>query len=56
MGYEHQTVCHSDFEYARDEDDDGFYEIHENLVTITLVATPSSRHISVKTAFIFRFF
>ena len=39
-----------------DEYGDGFYEIHENLVTITLVATPLSRHISGKTAFIFRLF
>ena len=29
-GYEHQTVNHSLGEYARDEDGDGFYEIHVN--------------------------
>jgi hypothetical protein len=29
-GYEHQTVCHSKGEYARDEDDDGFCEVHVN--------------------------
>ena len=29
MSYEHQTVCHSNFEYARDEDGDG-YEVHVN--------------------------
>lgn len=29
-GYQHQTVCHSKGEYARDEDDDGFHEIHVN--------------------------
>lgn len=29
-GYEHQTVCHSKGEYARDEDGDGFHEIHVN--------------------------
>ena len=29
-GYEHQTVCHSRGEYARDEDGDGFHEIHVN--------------------------
>lgn len=28
--YEHQTVCHSKGEYARDEDGDGFHEIHVN--------------------------
>ena len=29
-GYAHQTVCHSAGEYARDEDGDGFCEIHMN--------------------------
>jgi len=29
-GYEHKTVCHSHGEYARDEDDDGFHEVHVN--------------------------
>jgi transposase len=29
-GYKHQTVCHSKGEYARDEDGDGFHEIHVN--------------------------
>ena len=29
-GYRHQTVCHSKGEYARDEDGDGFHEIHVN--------------------------
>jgi len=29
-GYEHKTVCHSRGEYARDEDGDGFHEIHVN--------------------------
>ncbi len=29
-GYQHQTVCHSKGEYARDEDGDGFHEIHVN--------------------------
>ena len=27
-GYEHKTVCHG--EYARDEDGDGFCEVHVN--------------------------
>ena len=27
-GYKHQTVCHSAGEYARDEDGDGFCEVH----------------------------
>lgn len=29
-GYEHKTVCHSSGEYARDEDGDGFCEVHVN--------------------------
>jgi transposase-like protein len=29
-GYEHKTVCHSHGEYARDEDGDGFCEVHVN--------------------------
>ena len=27
-GYRHKTVCHSRGEYARDEDGDGFCEVH----------------------------
>jgi transposase len=29
-GFDHHTVCHNRGEYARDEDGDGFYEIHVN--------------------------
>lgn len=29
-GFEHKTVCHSKGEYARDEDGDGFHEVHVN--------------------------
>ncbi|MFC7452173.1 IS1595 family transposase, partial [Insolitispirillum peregrinum] len=29
-GYHHKTVCHGRGEYARDEDGDGFHEIHVN--------------------------
>ena len=29
-GYQHKTVCHAHGEYARDEDDDGFCEVHVN--------------------------
>lgn len=29
-GYKHRTVCHSKGEYARDEDGDGFHEVHVN--------------------------
>jgi len=29
-GYEHHSVCHSQGEYARDDDGDGFHEVHVN--------------------------
>ncbi len=29
-GYEHKTVCHGAGEYARDDDGDGFCEVHVN--------------------------
>jgi transposase-like protein len=29
-GYEHRSVCHSRGEYARDDDGDGFHEVHVN--------------------------
>ncbi len=29
-GYRHKTVCHARSEYARDEDGDGFCEVHVN--------------------------
>ena len=29
-GYEHLTVCHGKGEYARDDDQDGFHEVHVN--------------------------
>lgn len=50
-GYEHETVCHGTGEYARDDDQDGFCEIHINtlgriLVTFTFLATSSSRHLT----------
>ncbi len=31
-GYQHKTVCHSRGEYARDEDGDGFHEVHVNTI------------------------
>ncbi len=31
-GYGRKTVCHADGEYARDEDDDGSYEVHVNTI------------------------
>jgi len=29
-GYQHQSVCHSAGEFARDDDGDGFHEVHVN--------------------------
>jgi len=29
-GFDHRTVCHSRGEYARDEEGDGFHEVHIN--------------------------
>ena len=29
-GYEHETVCHGAGEFARDDDGDGFCEVHVN--------------------------
>ena len=31
-GYEHKTVCHAIGEYARDDDGDGFHEVHVNTI------------------------
>lgn len=31
-GYGHKTVCHSKREFARDEDGDGFCEVHVNTI------------------------
>ena len=31
-GYRHKTVCHAHGEYARDEDGDGFCEVHVNTI------------------------
>jgi transposase-like protein len=34
LGYGHQTVCHGRGEYARDEDGDGFCEVHVNTLEV----------------------
>ncbi len=31
-GYKHKTVCHGAGEYARDDDADGFCEVHVNTI------------------------
>ena len=35
-GYSHKQVCHSIGEYARDDDGDGFCEVHVNVRTLVL--------------------
>ena len=46
-GYGHKSVNHGQGEYARDEDGDGFYEVHVTcvggiLVVVTLLVTTTS--------------
>jgi transposase-like protein len=31
-GYQHKTVCHGHGEFARDDDGDGFHEVHVNTI------------------------
>jgi transposase len=33
-GYGHKTVCHAHGEYARDDDGDGFCEVHVNTIEV----------------------
>jgi transposase len=33
-GYGHKTVCHARGEYARDDDGDGFCEVHVNTLEV----------------------
>ena len=52
-GYEHRTVCHGRGEYARDEDGDGFCEVHAEysgrvLVIAALLAAPAPRQFPEK--------
>ena len=37
-GYEHKSVCHDTGEYARDEDGDGFCEVHVNTMEGGIIA------------------
>ena len=39
-GYQHKTVCHGRGEYARDEDGDGFCEVHVNTIEGFWLTTP----------------
>ena len=54
-GFDHRTVCHSRGEYARDDDGDGFYEVHVKsrrgvLVVVALVVATPSGNLARKTA------
>jgi len=54
-GYGHKTVCHARGEYARDEDGDGFCEVHVNtmgrfLVAAALMAAPAPGHLAGQVA------
>ncbi len=54
-GYQHKSVCHAQGEYARDEDGDGFHEVHVDtrgrfLVSTSFLATATLRNFSRKTA------
>jgi len=41
-GYRHKTVCHGRGEYARDEDGDGFCEVHVNTMEMGWTAPGGS--------------
>ncbi len=41
-GYGHKTVCHGRGEYARDEDGDGFCEVHVNTMEMGWTAPGGS--------------
>ena len=45
-GFQHKTVCHSRGEYARDEDGDGFHEVHVNTIEGLLLRSWLHRGIS----------
>ena len=60
-GYEHKSVCHARGEYARDEDGDGFCEVHVNTMEdfwsgVALVVKTASRHFSSQAAAVFGLF
>lgn len=60
-GYQHKTVCHGKGEYARDEDEDGFHEVHVTcvgriLVVAAFLAEAAPWHFSRKTAALLELF
>ena len=42
-GYQHKTVCHAHGEYARDEDGDGFDQVHSQQMGIPPPSTALRR-------------
>jgi transposase-like protein len=55
LGYGHKTVCHGRGEYARDEDGDGFCEVHVNTMEgfwslLRFLAAPASRYLAGEAA------
>ena len=54
-GYGHETVCHARGEYARDDDGDGFCEVHVNtaeglVVAAALLAATAPGHLAGEAA------
>jgi len=47
-GYDHETVCHAAGEYARDDDGDGFCEVHVNTGGFPKRVTPRSSHSALR--------
>ena len=43
-GYEHQTVCHSHGEYARDEDGDGLHEFMWVFSSLSTMSGGAEKH------------
>lgn len=60
-GYLHKTVCHGVGEYARDDDGDGFCEVHVNTMegnwrAFALLVASASGHLSGKAAVVLGLF
>jgi transposase-like protein len=60
-GYSRKSVCHGAGEYARDEDGDGFYEVHVNTMEgfwslLRLLVAPALRDFSSVFADLFGIF
>jgi hypothetical protein len=60
-GHAHRTVCDGRGEYARDEDDNGFCEVHVNTLEgiwslATLLVVPAPPYLAGKAAAVSRLF